>query len=288
MMHTLLHTLEHTLTDSIKLLPFLFIVYLIMEYIEHKISDKSKEKIKKAGKFGPAIGSLFGIFPQCGFSVAATNLYAARIITLGTLIAVYLSTSDEMLPILISRAVPINIILTILAIKFAIGMVYGFLIDLIINIKNKNKEVENKIVDICEEEHCHCEKGIFISALKHTINIFIYIFILTFIINFIIEIVGEDTLKSFMQGASIFEPIVASLIGLIPNCASSVIITELYLSGIITFGSLIAGLLVNAGTGILMLFRINKDVKENVKIVAILFTLGAVTGIVMNIFNITI
>ena len=243
---------------------------------------------KKAGKFGPAIGSLFGIFPQCGFSVAATNLYAARIITLGTLIAVYLSTSDEMLPILISRAVPINIILTILAIKFAIGMVYGFLIDLIINIKNKNKEVENKIVDICEEEHCHCEKGIFISALKHTINIFIYIFILTFIINFIIEIVGEDTLKSFMQGASIFEPIVASFIGLIPNCASSVIITELYLSGIITFGSLIAGLLVNAGTGILMLFRINKDVKENVKIVAILFTLGAVTGIVMNIFNITI
>ena len=144
MIHTLLHTLEHTITDSIKLLPFLFIAYLIMEYIEHKISDKSKEKIKKSGKFGPAIGSLLGIFPQCGFSVAATNFYAARIITLGTLIAVYLSTSDEMLPILISRAVPINIIITILAIKFAIGMIYGFIIDFIINIKNKNKQSENK------------------------------------------------------------------------------------------------------------------------------------------------
>ena len=193
-----------------------------------------------------------------------------------------------MLPILISRAVPINIIITILAIKFAIGMIYGFIIDFIINIKNKNKQSENKIVDICEEEHCHCEKGIFKSALKHTINIFIYIFILTFVINFVIEIVGEDTLKGFMQGASIFEPVVASLIGLIPNCASSVIITELYLSEIISFGSLIAGLLVNAGTGILMLFRINKNVKENIKIVVLLFTLGAVTGIVMNLIGITL
>lgn len=283
----MLDILVDTIIDSLKLLPFLFIAYLIMEYIEHKISDKSKEKIKKSGKFGPAIGSALGIFPQCGFSVAATNLYAARIITLGTLISVYLSTSDEMLPILISKAVPLNIIITILAIKFAIGMIYGFIIDFCIRLKNKSKE-ENKIVDICEEEHCHCEKGILKSAIKHTINVFIYIFILTLLINIIVDMVGEDTLKNVMQGASIFEPIIAALIGLIPNCASSVIITELYLSEIITFGSLIAGLLVNAGAGILMLFRINKNIKENIKIVALLYILGMATGIVINLIGISI
>lgn len=283
----MLDILVDTIIDSLKLLPFLFIAYLIMEYIEHKISDKSKEKIKKSGKFGPAIGSALGIFPQCGFSVAATNLYAARIITLGTLISVYLSTSDEMLPILISKAVPLNIIITILAIKFVIGMIYGFIIDFCIRLKNKSKE-ENKIVDICEEEHCHCENGILKSAIKHTINVFIYIFILTLLINIIVDMVGEDTLKNVMQGASIFEPIIAALIGLIPNCASSVIITELYLSEIITFGSLIAGLLVNAGAGILMLFRINKNIKENIKIVALLYILGMATGIVINLIGISI
>ena len=280
----MLDILKDTVIDSIKLLPFLFIAYLIMEYIEHKISEKSKEKIKKSGKFGPAIGSLFGIFPQCGFSVVATNLYAARIITLGTLIAVYLSTSDEMLPILISKAVPINIIIGILVVKFVIGMIYGFLIDLFLRTFKKGKMQEEKIVDLCEEEHCHCENGIVKSALKHTINVFIYIFILTLIINIIVGFVGEDTLKNFMTQTSIFEPIIASLIGLIPNCASSVIITELYLSGIISFGSLIAGLLVGAGAGLLMLFRINKNVKENIKIVALLFFLGAITGIIINLF----
>lgn len=283
----MLDILVDTIIDSLKLLPFLFIAYLIMEYIEHKISDKSKEKIKKSGKIGPAIGSALGIFPQCGFSVAATNLYAARIITLGTLISVYLSTSDEMLPILISKAVPLNIIITILAIKFVIGMIYGFIIDFCIRLKNKSKE-ENKIVDLCEEEHCHCEKGILKSAVKHTISVFIYIFILTLVINILVHIVGEDTLKNIMQGASIFEPIIAALIGLIPNCASSVIITELYLSQIITFGSLIAGLLVNAGAGILMLFRINKNIKENIKIVALIYILGMVTGIVINLLGIAL
>ncbi len=280
----MLEVVLDTIIDSVKLLPFLFIAYLIMEYIEHKISEKSKEKIKKSGKFGPAIGSLLGIFPQCGFSVAATNLYAARIITLGTLIAVYLSTSDEMLPILISEAAPISTIIVILLIKFVIGMVYGFIIDFFMNIKNKNKEVEDKIVDICEEEHCHCEESIVKSALKHTVNVFIYIFILTLIINLAVEFIGEDTLRNFMAGSSIFEPLIAALIGLIPNCASSVIITELYLSEIISFGSLIAGLLVNAGAGLLMLFRINKNVKENIKIVALLYVLGAVTGVIINLF----
>lgn len=284
----MLEVLEDTIIDSIKLLPFLFVAYLIMEYIEHKISDKSKQRIEKSGRFGPFFGSLLGIFPQCGFSVAATNLYAARIITLGTLIAVYLSTSDEMLPILISEAAPFNTIITILTIKFIIGMFYGFIIDLVLHIKNNNKEAQNKIIDLCEEEHCHCEKSILKSALKHTINIFIYIFILTLLINIIVWSVGEETIKEFMSHAGIFEPIISSLIGLIPNCASSVIITELYLSEIISFGSIIAGLLVNAGAGLLMLFRINKHIKENIGIVVLLYVLGAVTGIIINLIGVTI
>lgn len=214
----------------------------------------------------------------------ATNFYAARIITLGTLISVYLSTSDEMLPILISKAVSIYIIIKILAIKFILGMIYGFLIDLFLRLKRKNKEEDNKIVDLCEEEHCHCEKSIVKSALKHTISILIYIFILTLIVNIIVSIIGEETLSSFMSKSKILEPIIASLIGLIPNCASSVIITELYLSSIISFGSLTSGLLVNSGAGLLVLFRINKNAKENIKIVIVLFLLGAVTGVIMNFF----
>ena len=169
----MLEIIEHTLIDSIKLLPFLFLTYLLMEYIEHKTKEKTKETIKKSGKFGPLIGGILGIVPQCGFSVSATNLYAARVITLGTLIAVYLSTSDEMLPIFISEAVPISTILKILGIKLLIGVFAGFVIDLVIRFVKKEKQEDEKIVDLCEKEHCHCEKGIVKSALKHTINIFI-------------------------------------------------------------------------------------------------------------------
>ena len=193
-----------------------------------------------------------------------------------------------MLPILISEAAPIDVILKILAIKFILGMFYGFIIDVFLKIKNKNKKEEERIVDLCEEEHCHCEKGLVKSALKHTISIFIYIFILILILNALVSFIGEETLSNLITKGSIFEPIIASLIGLIPNCASSVILTELYLNQILSFGSLIAGLLVNSGAGILMLFRINKNLKENIKIVALLFILGAVTGIVINLIGITI
>lgn len=223
-------------------------------------------------------GSIFGIFPQCGFAAFATNFYAARVITLGTLIAVYLSTSDEMIPILISKAVPVMTIIKILGIKFLLGMIYGFLIDFVLRLKNKNKQEEQKIVDLCEEEHCHCEENnIFKSALKHTLNIFIYIFVLTLFVNIIVSIIGQDRIGEFIRGKTIFEPIISSLIGLIPNCASSVIITEFYVSGIISLGSLIAGLLVNSGTGLLMLFRINKNLKENISIVTVLYVLGAIS-----------
>lgn len=222
----MLDVIKDAIIDSVKILPFLFITYLIMEYIEHKTSEKSKDMIKKSGKFGPLIGSLLGVFPQCGFSVSATNLYSARVITLGTLIAVYLSTSDEMLPIFISSAVPLTTILAILAIKLAIGMVAGFIIDLFLRIKNKGKEEDNKIIDLCEHEHCHCEHGIIQSALKHTINIFAFILIITMLINIAIHFIGEEAIASLLSGAPLLGPIIAGIVGLIPNCAASVIITR--------------------------------------------------------------
>ena len=281
----MLEVLEDALIDSIKLLPFLFITYLIMEYIEHKTSDKAKKAIKKSGKFGPAIGAILGIFPQCGFSVSATNLYAARVITLGTLIAVYLSTSDEMLPIFISEAVPAITIIKILGIKLLIGMVAGFIIDFVLRLKNK--EQDEKIVDLCEKEHCHCEHGIVKSALKHTIHIFIFILLITLVINTIIYFIGEDTLANFIQLNPILGPIIAGLIGLIPNCAASVILTQLYLENVITAATMISGLLVGAGVGLAVLFKINKGIKENIKITALLYSIGVISGIIIELIGIS-
>lgn len=276
-----------TLLDSVKLIPFLFITYLIMEYIEHKTSKKTRETIKKSGKYGPIIGSLLGIVPQCGFSVSATNLYAGRIITIGTLIAVYLSTSDEMLPVMISEAVPLSTIFTILGIKFIIGMIFGVIIDFVFKIKNKNQE-EEYIVDICEKEHCHCEKGILKSTLKHTIQIFVYIVIVVFVLNIIIFFIGEENISQFLEQQPVIGPVISSIIGLIPNCASSVIITELYLKNAINVGTLISGLLVNAGIGLIVLFRMNRNIKENIKIVAILYSIGVISGTIIQLLGITI
>lgn len=278
--------LEETIVDSIKLLPFLFVTYLIMEYIEHKTSHKAKETIKKSGKFGPIIGSILGIFPQCGFSVSATNLYAARVITLGTLIAVYLSTSDEMLPIFISETVSIDIILKILGIKLLIGMIAGFIIDFVLRLKNKNKTEEEKIVDLCEKEHCHCEHGIFKSALKHTISIFIFILLFSLVMHTAIHFIGENTIAGFLKNKTILGPVIAGLIGLIPNCASSVIITQMYLENMISVATMISGLLVGAGVGLAVLFKANKGIKDNIKIVGLLYFIGVISGIIIELIGI--
>lgn len=273
--------------DSVKLLPFLFVTYLIMEYIEHKTKDKTKEMVTKSGKYGPLIGSILGIFPQCGFSVSATNLYAARVITLGTLVAVYLSTSDEMLPIFLSEAVPISTILMILGIKLVVGMIAGFAIDLFIRLKHKDNEGE-KIIDICQKEHCHCEHGIIKSALKHTLNIFIFILLITIVINIAIHLIGEENISNFLQSQPILGPVIAGLIGLIPNCASSVILTQMYLENVISLATVISGLLVGAGVGLAVLFKMNKGIKQNIKIVVLLYSIGVAVGIGMELIGIVL
>lgn len=271
-----------TLIDVLKIIPFLFIVFLFMEYIEHKFNQKYSKIIKKTGKFGPIIGSLLGVLPQCGFGVAATNLYATKIITLGTLVSIYLSTSDEMLAILITNKVSISFISYILIIKIVIAFICGYIIDLILSKKiSAKKEIKN----FCEEEHCHCENGILKSALHHTLNVALFILIVEFIINISIHYLGKDIIAKFLMGNSIFGAFLTSLIGLIPNCASSVIITELFLSGTIKFGSLIGGLLTGNGVSILVLFKVNKNLKENIFILVILYLIGALSGLIINILG---
>lgn len=284
----MLDVLMDTAIDGIKLLPFLLITYIIMEYIEHKTGEKAKKVIQKSGKFGPLWGGILGIFPQCGFSAAAANLYAGKIITLGTLIAIFLSTSDEMLPVLISEAAPIGTILEILGIKLVIGIIVGFLIDIVGRAFKKKKEEspsEEAIGEICEHEHCHCEEeGIFLSALKHTLHIFIFILLVTLVLNMVIYFMGEETLANIILNKPIIGPIIAAIVGFIPNCAGSVIITKLYLSQVISMGSMIAGLLVGSGIGILVLFKVNKNIKENIKIAGILYAVGVLFGILIDWF----
>lgn len=267
-----------TITDSLKLLPFLFFAFLIIEYTEHAISNKGKKLIQKSGKYGPIIGSILGLFPQCGFSVVATNLYITRIISLGTLIAIYLTTSDEMLPIMVAEHAPLNTILPLLIIKLIVGIIFGVLIDTFL------KQKETKIdYNICNHQHCHCEKGLIKSSLIHTIKTFIFIFIITFILNATFYFLGENTIKTLFKNVSILTPFLTALIGLIPNCASSVILTELYLENIITLAPAISGLLVSAGVALIVLFKENKNLKENLKITGLLYTISVLTGLIIEI-----
>ena len=271
-----------TIVDSLKLIPFLLVAFLIIELLEHKLNNKIKNIITKSKKIGPIIGSLLGVIPQCGFSVMATNLYITRIITLGTLISIYLSTSDEMLIIMISEKVEISLILKILLIKIFFGIVYGLIIDKIINKKKKDKETN---YELCDEEHCDCNHSMLLSAIKHTLHITLFIFIITLIINTIFTLLGDNYLSKILLNNSILSPFITSLIGLIPNCAASVILTELYLNSTISLGALIGGLLTSSGSSLLVLIKNNKNQKENLSIILLLYALGVLSGIIIELIS---
>ncbi len=276
-----------TLLDAVKLLPFLFITYLIMESIEHRTSQKTRRIMKNSGKWGPVLGGALGMFPQCGFSAAASNLYAGRVITLGTLAAVFLSTSDEMLPILISEKTGPGTIIRILAVKVFIGIAAGLLIDLFHRRKKKAVDDELRINHICEHEHCNCgEESIFKSAIKHTVQIFLFIVAVSFVLNLLIQFAGEERLAALVSGNSVLGPVIAGLVGLIPNCASSVVLTQLYLEGLLGAGAMLAGLLAGAGVGLLVLYRVNDNVKENIRITVMLYMTGVLSGILIEMSGI--
>lgn len=280
--------------DSVKILPFLFLTYLVMEYVEHKMGENSKDIIRKSGKFGPLLGAVCGVVPQCGFSAAASNLYAGRIITRGTLLAIYLSTSDEMLPILISEHAPVMLIAKTLGLKILIGMAGGLLVDIIWAKHQKIRAYAQKphkgekfhIDQICENENCKCDDGILKSALKHTLHIFLFILLFSFLFNICIAAIGRENIESFILNKPVAGVFLTGIIGLIPNCAASVMITSLYLEGLISFGAMMAGLLVGAGVGLLVLCRVNEDVKDNLLVIGLLYVCGVAGGIIIEILGI--
>ncbi|MBQ8302698.1 MAG: arsenic efflux protein [Clostridia bacterium] len=287
MSETLQHFLEEvlleSLIDTLKLIPFLFLTYLLMEFIEHRASDKVSAFMKRAGALGPLAGGAVGAVPQCGFSAAASNLYAARVISVGTLVAVFLSTSDEMLPILISTGLAPSSIAVIVGYKIAVGVIVGFGIDLVCRLTRRERE--NIDIDlICENDNCHCERGILYSALHHTLSIGSFVLAVNFVISLVIFLVGEEAIASIMNGYPVVSHLIASLVGLIPNCASSVALTTLYVDGLISVGTMIAGLLTGAGVGIAVLLRVNRRAKDNLFIILALYLAGALFGIFADLF----
>ena len=233
--------------DSVHLIPFLLVTFLLLELIEHKFKNKSKKTLTKSKRFGPIVGALLGAFPQCGFSAVVSNLFSSRVVTMGTVIAVFLSTSDEMLPMMIAEKSNIKELSLILISKVIIGMIIGLIVDLIIN---KSQEKEH-VHELCEHDHCDCENhGVIVSSIIHTLKITLFIFVANLFVGFIIETIGEEKLQEILLNKNIFKYFIASLVGLIPNCSSSVILTQVYLDGLVTLGTLLSGLLTGSGIGI--------------------------------------
>jgi hypothetical protein len=271
-----------TIKDTLTLIPFLFLTYVAMEWLERRTEEQSVDLLARIGKFGHVAGAGIGLIPQCGFSAAAASLYSGGVITAGTLIAVFLSTSDEMLPIFLSSSVGAGAIGKILAAKFVIALISGIAVDLIAGLVHHRSETKH-IHDLCEREHCGCEDeegGIFRSALVHTLKITVFIFIISLVLSLAIGFIGRERLASLMTGAPFAGTVVTALIGLIPNCAASVILTELYMEGVISFGSAIAGLCSSAGLGLIVLWRVNRDRKESLRITLLLLGLAIVAGII--------
>ena len=277
----MLESLMDAFLDTLHLIPFLIITFLILELIEHKSKKKTKINLTKSKRFGPIVGGLLGALPQCGFSAVAANLFSSRVITMGTVVAMFLSTSDEMLPMMISEHKAIKELALILIFKVIVGIIIGLIVDLIIN---KNEETEH-VHELCDHDHCDCEHhGIIVSSLIHTLKITLFIFIANLVINMLILFIGEETLSNILLNNNIFKYFIASLVGLIPNCASSVVLTEVYLNGLITIGTLLSGLLTGSGIGILILFKQNKNLRENIAILSIIYVVGVVLGILVDIF----
>ncbi len=272
--------------DTVKIIPFLYLTFLLMEYLEDVAKTGSIKLLKRFPAIGPIVGAAAGTFPQCGFSAAAASLYSGGVITLGTLIAIFLSTSDEMIPILISEKAPLTTILSIVGVKFAIGLISGLLIDVLFRIWNRrHPHTEHHIHDLCEDDHCGCEENhnIFLASLKHTLEVVVFIYVISLVAAFLIEGIGQDNLSAFLGRNEILGIFLSGIIGLIPNCGASVALTTLYLKGLITYGQVMTGLLVSAGVGLLVLFRTNRrNIKGSISIVVLLYIVGVIWGLILH------
>lgn len=362
-MDLLLHFIEHALEDTLVLVPFLFVTYIALEALEHAAGARANAVVRRAGAAGPVAGALLGVVPQCGFSAMAATLYAGRVVTLGTLAAVFLSTSDEMLPMLVAERIDAGLLFRVLGLKVLVALITGVLADLAIRALRKNARVhaflrrtvlsvcrdgmEADVVDqmaeggetaericrLCEQDHCGCghdhahvhegEHGhahghayghehadghvagcdhghghghdhghdhaggrfgivgsIVMSAVSHTAQVSLFIFLVTFALVLVLETVGEDALAAFLSSNRLLAVFASALVGLVPNCSASVVITQLYLEGVLGFAPLMAGLLTSAGVGYLVLFRTNRHPRENAVIVVGLFLVACVWGLV--------
>lgn len=339
----LIESLSDAVVDTLMLVPFLFVTYVLLEWLEHRAGEKSQHAIERAGAAGPVVGALLGAVPQCGFSAAASTLYAGRVITLGTLLAVFLSTSDEMLPIFIAEAVPLPQILGILGTKVAIGIVAGFIVDGALHLLRRDREPQ-RIHELCEHDHCHCEKleeeeraqqqraltaaaatagvqaesrrgldgatdgadgadaanrdhahahggkagadAILRSAVSHTVQVTVFVFLIVLVLNLVLAAVGEDALANFLNASPVLAVLASALVGLIPNCAASVAIAQLYVDGLLAPGAMLSGLLSAAGIGLLVLFRTNRSVKRNLQILCVLWFVAAICGLAVEALGI--
>ena len=274
-----------TLTDALKMLPFLFAAFCLMELLEHHAGEKLSRFFARAGKAGPAVGAVLGCVPQCGFSVLSANLYAGGVITLGTLCAVFLSTSDEAVLLLAATPSAAPDILKLLLAKVLIGVAAGYLVDFLFR---KKADSALQVKDLCDHEHCGCHEhgGVLRPALLHTAKMFGFVFLITLVLNFLVEFLGHERLETLLLYDSVFQPFLTALFGLIPNCAASVLLTQLYLEGALQFGAVVAGLCTGAGAGLLVLFRENRNPKDNLKILGILYVAAVVPGVVLQILGI--
>ncbi|HIX91451.1 MAG TPA: arsenic efflux protein [Firmicutes bacterium] len=287
----MLDILIDTALDALKMLPFLLLVYLVIEFVEHKALDRLCAAFSSE-RLGVVSAAALGLFPQCGFSVAAANLYSEHLITAGTLIAVFISTSDEAIPIISSHPESLGWLVWLLLVKFVYAVLIGFIVNLVFKLTKLDRahsESHSHSKHIHESGvHHHCAEcdsnsGIIINALKRTVSIFVFIFIIGLVLNGLIYFIGEERISSLLLTNSIAQPFVAALIGLIPNCAASVVLTELFISGTLSFASLCAGLCAGAGVGILVLFRVNHCMKQNFAILGLLYLSSALIGLVIQL-----
>ncbi len=299
---------KDALFDSAKMIPLLLFIYIGIEFVEYRFGNSIRETVQKAGRAGPFAGALAGSVPQCGFSVIAAALYTQRLLTIGSLLAVYISTSDEAIPVILSQPERINVIIPLILTKIGIAIAAGYAIDYFYRKSNKQtlthieaftlgRDNNNHHHELVIEEKACCghqsnpkarnfnTRQLFIHPLIHTAKIFLFIFLVSFIINYIIFMIGERGVAKLFLGETIFQPIISALFGLIPNCAASVAITELYLKGAISYGSVIAGLSSSGGLGLLVLCRENKDRKDTFRIIGLLIGISALVGIVIQVMG---
>ena len=282
----MLSAFTESLTDSLKLIPFLFVTYLVMGMLERAASEKAQHAIMEAGKIGPIWGGLLGAIPQCGFSAAASYFYVGKVITLGTLISIYLSTSDEMLPIFISEKVAVSTIVSILATKVIIGMVSGFIVEFVLGWLAKRRKVP-KDFDMEPDRGCNCAASLLMDSIMRTLKVFFFIFLVSLAINLVMTAVGQEGISMLFKDLPVVGEMIAALIGLIPNCAASVVITQLYLEGVISAGPMMSGLLASAGVGLLVLFREDKHKKQCFMVVAVLYVVSVAWGVAIEMTGVT-